>query len=240
MPYDKIVNSAKLDGALTAEANAIREKQGTTNKILWDETTGFASAISQIKGKRQAKTVTPKASSQTVEPDSGYDGLSRVTVSGDSDLKAANIAKGVSIFGVAGSLEVPKVATGSFVGKSNQAVTVSGLGFKPKKIFIWLMSYRFFSDDELLGDFEREILYATYDETDDSPEKYITGRVVEVGEYDEWDDETYYYNYFTLKESSQYGEATHLIPNNDGFRVDYANNDIRLSNNENYNYIAIG
>ena len=52
----------------------------------------------------QAKTVTPTATEQVIAPDSGYDGLSQVTVSGDSNLIADNIKSGVSIFGITGTL----------------------------------------------------------------------------------------------------------------------------------------
>lgn len=51
----------------------------------------------------QTKTVTPSSSTQYVYPSSRYDGLSQVTVNGDSNLKAANIKSGTSIFGVTGS-----------------------------------------------------------------------------------------------------------------------------------------
>lgn len=48
MAYDKVIDSAKLDSAMVATANAIREKTGSTEMIPWDESTGFASAVEGI------------------------------------------------------------------------------------------------------------------------------------------------------------------------------------------------
>ena len=147
MAYDKIIiDSAKFEGAVKATADAIRAKTRGTAKLPWDETTGFASSVSAITPRNQSKTVTPKASSQTVKPDSGYDGLSQVTVNGDSNLKAANIKKGTSIFGVTGTLESGgKIAEGEFTpaGYSDARihqypVTISGLAFKPSRIIFYV------------------------------------------------------------------------------------------------------
>lgn len=61
----------------------------------------------------QQKTVTPTATAQVITADSGYDGLSQVTVNGDDSLKASNIRSGVDIFGVTGTYEGNTLFTGT-------------------------------------------------------------------------------------------------------------------------------
>lgn len=69
----------------------------------------------------QNKTIAPTTTEQTITADDGYDGLSTVIVNGDSNLVPENIASGVSIFGVEGTLEA-----GSGGGSGGDVETVTG------------------------------------------------------------------------------------------------------------------
>lgn len=50
MAYDKVVDSAALDAAMTYTANRIRNKTGGTDQIMWDSTKGFGDAVDAITG----------------------------------------------------------------------------------------------------------------------------------------------------------------------------------------------
>lgn len=48
MPLDRVVDSSVLDGAMTATANAIREKTGSTERISWSQEKGFSDAMGEV------------------------------------------------------------------------------------------------------------------------------------------------------------------------------------------------
>lgn len=48
MAFDKVVDSAALDAAMTYTANRIRNKTGDTNQIVWDSAKGFGDAVDAI------------------------------------------------------------------------------------------------------------------------------------------------------------------------------------------------
>lgn len=69
----------ELTSKLTAIANAIRSKSGSTSKLSLD---GMVTEINKLKTTftTQSKTATPTKSTQTIKCDSGYDGLSQVSI----------------------------------------------------------------------------------------------------------------------------------------------------------------
>jgi hypothetical protein len=131
---NKVTGTFTIDSELSMQDNLIAQIQSVVNNLP---------DAGSSEPNLQTKTVTPSTSSQSVTPDSGYDGLSRVTVNaipgsyvqptttkaattytpttsnqtiaagtycsgiqtikGDANLVAANIAEGVSIFGITGT-----------------------------------------------------------------------------------------------------------------------------------------
>lgn len=86
------------ESTLTNIANAIRAKTGGTAALT---PAAMDEALNSIP-TQAAKTVTPSTADQTAVA-KGVFTTGAVTVKGDANLKAENIAEGVSIFNVAGS-----------------------------------------------------------------------------------------------------------------------------------------
>ena len=60
MAYDKVVDSAALDAAMTYTANRIRNKTGDTNQIAWNSSKGFGDAVDAITGGSSAPESDPR------------------------------------------------------------------------------------------------------------------------------------------------------------------------------------
>ena len=88
-----------FNGNYSYRSKEVKQVLDTTNKYL---TSDIVVEPLIIEGE---KTVVPTTEDQIIEPASGNDGLSKVTVKGDSNLSADNIKEGVSIFGVVGELK---------------------------------------------------------------------------------------------------------------------------------------
>ena len=68
MAYDKVVDSAALDAAMTYTANRIRNKTGGTDQIAWDSTKGFGDAVDAITGGSSAPESDPREVYQGTRP----------------------------------------------------------------------------------------------------------------------------------------------------------------------------
>lgn len=112
MAYDKVVDSAFLEAGLKKVGDSIRAKAGTSELLEFPDAMSAAVDAINTSKPEQTKTATPSLSQQTISPDSGKV-LSGVTVepitsilltSLDPDFKAENIAEGVDMFGVVGTM----------------------------------------------------------------------------------------------------------------------------------------
>lgn len=123
------------DGNKVTGTFTINEELITQEMLLSDQDAKLAELAEILSNKAsvspvlQSKTITPTTAEQIVTADSGYDALGKVTVKGDSNLKAENIKSGVSIFGVNGTLT--EGGSGSSGGGSVETCMVN-IGVKPK------------------------------------------------------------------------------------------------------------
>lgn len=135
MAYDKVVDSAALDAAMTYTANRIRNKTGGTDQIAWDSAKGFSDAVDAIPtGGSSAPESDPREVYQGTRPAEwlrlpDYDKIAGNTAyfllalypSGKNNVRIAFRTNGSCVM-TAGT-----VSDGEFVPFSNDtAVTVAG------------------------------------------------------------------------------------------------------------------
>lgn len=85
---------------------------GTSQKTVTNSEGKYLTKVTVNPTPTQTKSATPKTTSQTITPDSQYFLMSvviaAVTAAIDSNIKAENIKQGISILGVAGTLDTTK------------------------------------------------------------------------------------------------------------------------------------
>lgn len=134
---------------LTAIADAIRSVSSVSTTWTPDEMAAYILANLVKPTTRQAATTyTPGTSNQTIPAGTFLTGAA--TITGDADLTAANIKKGVDIFGKTGTLSgiwgtpdtfygFTAVQSGSFTLASRQSgyTATHNLGIEPKLIIVY-------------------------------------------------------------------------------------------------------
>ena len=114
MGYTEVKEKYVVSGeSLGSVANAIREKTGSPNQYKFPD--GFVSAIEGIETEPtlQEKNVTPSTEAQSVTPDEGYDGLSKV------DIEAVPVVE----------LSVPSASIANSTGRLTVKVTQEQAGY---------------------------------------------------------------------------------------------------------------
>lgn len=136
MAFDKVVDSAQLDAAMTYTANRIRNKTGDTNQIVWDSAKGFGDAVDAITGGSSAPESDPREVYQGTRPAEwlrlpDYDKITDNTAyfllalypSGKNNIRIAFRTNGSC------TITAGTVSNGEFVPFENDdIVTVAGIG----------------------------------------------------------------------------------------------------------------
>ena len=99
----------------------------------------------------QSKAVVPTADGFIVTADSGYDGLSQVTVGGDDDLIPANIRSGVNIFGVTGTYTASGGTAEPVLQEKTVTPTASGASITPDAGYDGLSAVYMKGDSDLVA-----------------------------------------------------------------------------------------
>lgn len=133
MAYDKVVDSAQLDAAMTYTANRIRNKTGDTNQIMWDSAKGFGDAVDAITSGSSA----PESDTREVYggerpaewlrlPD--YDKVEQNTMYLLVELKENYPNTEIFTFrGISATVDEGLVVNGAFVSKASRTVSGNGV-----------------------------------------------------------------------------------------------------------------
>lgn len=133
MAYDKVVDSAALDAAMTYTANRIRNKTGGTDQISWDSAKGFGDAVDAISsGGSSAPESDPREVYGGTRPAEwlrlpDYDKVEQNTMYLLVELKENYPNTGKFTFrGTSATVDEGIVVNGAFVSKASRTVAGNG------------------------------------------------------------------------------------------------------------------
>lgn len=96
---------SRRGGVVTLQEKTVTASASVAVSVSPDSGYNGLSKVTVNQVLLQDRTITPATLPYTVSPTGSYVGLRRATINKDSNLVAGNIKKGVSIFGVTGTLE---------------------------------------------------------------------------------------------------------------------------------------
>ena len=132
MAYDKVVDSAALDAAMTYTANRIRNKTGSTDQIAWDSAKGFGDAVDAITSGSSAPESDPREVYGGTRPAEwlrlpDYDKVEQNTMYLLVELKENYPnTENFTFRGISATVDEGIVVNGAFVSKASRTVAGSG------------------------------------------------------------------------------------------------------------------
>ena len=132
MAYDKVVDSAALDAAMTYTANRIRNKTGGTDQIAWDSAKGFGDAVDAITTGSSAQESDPREVYGGTRPAEwlrlpDYDKVEQNTMYLLVELKENYPNKAVFMFRAeSATVDEGIVVNGAFVSKASRTIAGNG------------------------------------------------------------------------------------------------------------------
>ena len=162
MAYDKVVDSAALDAALTYTANRIRNKTGDTNQIIWDSAKGFGDAVDAITTGSSAPESDPREVYQGTRPAEwlrlpDYDKVEQNTMYLLVELKENYPNKATFTFrAISATVDEGVVVNGAFVSKASR--TIAGNGMNNDRTFTLNYDFNGFDWAKSLSDGTKQIV----------------------------------------------------------------------------------
>lgn len=132
MAYDKVVDSAALDAAMSYTANRIRNKTGGTDQIAWDSAKGFGDAVDAIAGGSSAPESDPREVYGGTRPAEwlrlpDYDKVEQNTMYLLVELKENYPNKAIfTFYGASATVDEGIVVNGAFVSKASRTIAGNG------------------------------------------------------------------------------------------------------------------